>query len=108
MSGGKGNTAHFVWRCSMCKRESSAKFEEKIPTLAYSADNNGQFAPFLTMDCRGLEFIGFDPRVSLKIMTTASYSRTIRELGSVLALSRAHRSMRSSSRKGSGWIMMRR
>lgn len=49
----------------MCKRESSAKFEEKSPSLPYSADNNGQFAPFLTVDCRGLEFIGFDPRVSI-------------------------------------------
>lgn len=48
----------------MCKRESSAKFEEKSPTLPYSADSNGQLAPFLTVDCRGLEFIGFDPRVS--------------------------------------------
>ncbi|KAF7799267.1 hypothetical protein EIP86_010499 [Pleurotus ostreatoroseus] len=72
VSGGKGNTAHFVWRCSMCKRESSAKFEEKIPTLAYSADNNGQFAPFLTMDCRGLEFIGFDPRGTWKCVGAES------------------------------------
>lgn len=45
----------------MCKRESSAKFEDKSPTLSYSADHNGQFAPFLTIDCRGLEFVGFDP-----------------------------------------------
>lgn len=45
----------------MCKRESSAKFEDKSPTLSYSADHNGQFAPFLTIECRGLEFVGFDP-----------------------------------------------
>ncbi|PSR75873.1 hypothetical protein PHLCEN_2v8787 [Hermanssonia centrifuga] len=61
VSGGKANTAHFVWRCSYCKRESSAKFEGKSPTIPYSADANSQFAPFLTIECRGLEFIGFDP-----------------------------------------------
>ncbi|CAL1695250.1 unnamed protein product [Somion occarium] len=62
VSGGKGSTAHFVWKCSSCKRESSAKFEPKSPVQPYSADANGQFAPFLTLDCRGLEFVGFDPR----------------------------------------------
>jgi len=61
MSGGKGNTAHFVWRCGMCKRESSAKFEDRTPQK-YSIDSSGQFAPLITLDCRGLEFIDFDPR----------------------------------------------
>ncbi|OBZ78620.1 hypothetical protein A0H81_00830 [Grifola frondosa] len=49
VSSGKGNTAHFVWRCGLCK-----------------PDANGQFAPFLTIDCRGLEFVGFDPRGTWK------------------------------------------
>ncbi|KAG5650658.1 hypothetical protein H0H81_011480 [Sphagnurus paluster] len=64
VSGGKGNTAHFVWRCGVCKRESSAKFE---PTKdqAYAAEN-GQFAPLLVIECRGLEFVGFDPRGTWK------------------------------------------
>ncbi|CCL98285.1 uncharacterized protein FIBRA_00279 [Fibroporia radiculosa] len=62
VSSGKNNTAHFVWRCGLCKRESFAKFEARSVTTPYSADANGQFAPFLTVDCRGLEFIGFDPR----------------------------------------------
>jgi hypothetical protein len=62
VSGGKGNNANFVWRCSLCKRESSAKFEAANPTQAYTADANGQFAPFVTLDCRGLEFVGFDPK----------------------------------------------
>ena len=65
VSGGKGNTANFVWKCSSCKRESSAKFEEKFPVKAYSHEANGQFAPLVTLDCRGLEFIGFDPRVCI-------------------------------------------
>ena len=67
VSGSKGNTANFVWRCSECKRESSAKFDDKRPTVPYTAEANGQFAPFLTIECRGLEFIDFDPRVRLLI-----------------------------------------
>ncbi|EGO05227.1 hypothetical protein SERLA73DRAFT_100938 [Serpula lacrymans var. lacrymans S7.3] len=62
VSGGRNSTANFVWRCGSCKRESSAKFEPS-PTLPYSADANGQFSPFLTIECRGLEFIGFDPKL---------------------------------------------
>ncbi|TFY64048.1 hypothetical protein EVJ58_g2882 [Rhodofomes roseus] len=62
VTSGKGNTAHFVWRCGLCKRESSAKFDPGFKPQPYSADANGQLAPFLTIDCRGLEFIGFDPR----------------------------------------------
>ena len=44
------------------KRESSAKFDLAKPT-PYNAEN-GQFAPLVKVECRGLEFIGFDPRVS--------------------------------------------
>lgn len=44
------------------KRESSAKFDNS-PTQSYTSEN-GQFAPLLTVDCRGLEFVGFDPKVS--------------------------------------------
>ncbi|KAH9982563.1 DUF866-domain-containing protein, partial [Lactifluus volemus] len=61
VSTGKDNTAHFVWRCGLCKRESSAKFEASSPPQPYS-NANSQFAPFLIIDCRGLEFISFDPR----------------------------------------------
>ena len=49
-----------MWRCGNCKREHSAKFET-VPPQPYSAD--GQFAPLIVVDCRGLEFTGFDPRV---------------------------------------------
>jgi len=62
VAGGKGSTAHFVWRCGFCKRESSAKFETASPVQPYTIDSNGKFAPFLVLDCRGLEFTGFDPR----------------------------------------------
>ena len=63
LTAGKGSTAHFVWRCGLCKRESSAKFEPNEKPKPYTAEANGQFAPFLTVDCRGLEFVGFDPKV---------------------------------------------
>lgn len=66
MTAGKGSTAHFVWRCGLCKRESSARFEPNEKPKPYTVDANGQFAPFLTIDCRGLEFIGFDPKVCAK------------------------------------------
>jgi hypothetical protein len=64
VSGSKGATAHFVWKCGMCKREHSAKFEPNVPPKPYHAESSGQFAPILTVECRGLEFIGFDLRVS--------------------------------------------
>ena len=65
VAGGKGNTANFVWRCGNCKRESSAKFHEKTSVpKPYSVDSNGQFAPLIEIECRGLEFIGFDARVT--------------------------------------------
>ncbi|KAH9947145.1 DUF866-domain-containing protein [Amylocystis lapponica] len=62
VSGGKGSTASFVWKCGLCKREASAKFDPTAVPQPYSADANGQFAPLVILDCRGLEFVGFDPR----------------------------------------------
>ncbi|KAJ7706273.1 hypothetical protein B0H17DRAFT_919608 [Mycena rosella] len=61
LPGSKGNTANFVWRCGYCKRESSAKFEDSYALKPYNAEN-GQFGPLLQIECRGLEFIDFDPR----------------------------------------------
>ncbi|KAA1468711.1 DUF866-domain-containing protein [Dentipellis sp. KUC8613] len=72
VNAGKGSTAHFVWRCGLCKRESSAKFEAASPPQPYSADANGQFSPFVTIDCRGLEFTGFDPRGIWKCVGVSS------------------------------------
>lgn len=62
VAGGRGGTANFVWKCGLCKREASARFESSFPTRPYSAEN-GQLAPFVTLDCRNLEFIGFEPTV---------------------------------------------
>jgi len=58
VSGGKNSRAHFVWRCGTCKRENSAKFE---PTVKPYHNENAQFAPLVVLDCRGLEFTGFNP-----------------------------------------------
>lgn len=80
VSSGKGNTAHFVWRCSNCKRESSAKFEPVKP-YPYSADANGSLQPLVVLDCRGLEFIGFDPKVRLDIVSLIIQQTTTYVLG---------------------------
>ncbi|KAF8739291.1 hypothetical protein AX14_010075 [Amanita brunnescens Koide BX004] len=60
VSGSKNAKAHFVWRCGECKRVSWAKFELSSPVKAYSSET-GQFEPLLIIECRGLEFVGFDP-----------------------------------------------
>jgi len=52
--------ASIVWRCGSCRRESSAKFDP-CPPQPYIVENR-QFAPLLVVECRGLEFVGFDPR----------------------------------------------
>ena len=62
VAGGRGGMANFVWNCGFCRREASARFEPSSPTKPYSAEN-GQFAPFVTLDCRNLEFVDFDPKV---------------------------------------------
>lgn len=64
----KGTKANFVWKCGSCKRESSAKFDASKST-PYKAEN-GQYGPLLTIECRGLEFIGFDPRGIWKCVGT--------------------------------------
>ncbi|KAF9455122.1 DUF866-domain-containing protein [Macrolepiota fuliginosa MF-IS2] len=69
VSGGKHSTAHFVWKCSLCKRESSAKFETSYKVKSYTSEN-GQFQPLLVIECRGLEFIGFDPKGTWKCVGT--------------------------------------
>ncbi|KAF6766131.1 hypothetical protein DFP72DRAFT_1057319 [Ephemerocybe angulata] len=61
VSGGKNAKAHFVWRCGNCKRESSAKFDPSARITPYTAEN-GNPQPILEIECRGLEFVGFDPR----------------------------------------------
>ena len=80
MTGGKNSKAHFVWKCDHCasllptftvsdpinlnllgKHENSARFES-LDDTPYN-NENAQFAPLLLLDCRGLEFIGFDPKV---------------------------------------------
>jgi len=67
---GKGSTANFVWRCPNCRRESSAKFDTN--SSPYTADSNGQFAPIIVIECRGLEFVGFDPQGIWKCKGTES------------------------------------
>ncbi|KAF8140337.1 DUF866-domain-containing protein [Boletus edulis] len=62
VSGGRHGTAHLIWRCSNCKHENSAKFDTSIPVCPYTATHSGNFSRILVVECRGLEFIEFDPR----------------------------------------------
>ncbi|KIJ68543.1 hypothetical protein HYDPIDRAFT_82335, partial [Hydnomerulius pinastri MD-312] len=61
VSGGKHGTAHLVWRCGNCKRENSAKFDTTLSVRPYTSDHSENFSEILVVDCRGLEFIDFDP-----------------------------------------------
>lgn len=65
-----GDKVHFSWRCNFCKRESSAKFDPKFVVTPYSIEKNGQFQPLLEVECRGLEFVGFDPQGTWKCVGT--------------------------------------
>ncbi|KAH0838239.1 DUF866-domain-containing protein, partial [Lanmaoa asiatica] len=62
VSKGRHGIAHLIWRCSNCKHENSAKFDTSIPVCPYTVDHSGAFSRILVVECRGLEFIGFDPR----------------------------------------------
>ncbi|KAG9295862.1 hypothetical protein G9A89_006601 [Geosiphon pyriformis] len=64
LNGSRG-TANLVMRCKFCKRESSAQFDP-TPTKPYTNDDSGQFAKIVTIECRGLEFIDFEPRSDFK------------------------------------------
>ncbi|ORX39098.1 hypothetical protein BD324DRAFT_618509 [Kockovaella imperatae] len=60
ISGSRGS-AHFVWRCQNCKKEHSASFVPPTSSTKSTAplpfsEENGKFAPFIALDCRGLEF----------------------------------------------------
>ncbi|WVQ81521.1 hypothetical protein IAT38_003645 [Cryptococcus sp. DSM 104549] len=65
ISGSKGS-AHFVWRCTNCKKEHSASFLPSSPPPSKSKStapipyaSSPSFAPFIALDCRGLEFTEF-------------------------------------------------
>ncbi|WVO22666.1 uncharacterized protein IAS62_003997 [Cryptococcus decagattii] len=70
ISGSKGK-ASFVWRCGNCKKEHSANFlpsaapskskstSKSTAPIPYTSSSSGQFSPFITLDCRGLEFTEF-------------------------------------------------
>ncbi|KAL7410025.1 hypothetical protein BDY24DRAFT_189840 [Mrakia frigida] len=70
-------SASFVWRCSFCKRESTlsflppqapssgtlkAKKNAKIPTTTtpLPLNESDDWSVFLTVECRGMEVVGFD------------------------------------------------
>ncbi|KAI9731408.1 MAG: hypothetical protein M1834_005314 [Cirrosporium novae-zelandiae] len=58
MSGSRGE-ANFVFKCKMCKRESSATI--KAPPAPYTYSSPPTRQPILTFDYRGCEFTEFKP-----------------------------------------------
>lgn len=95
MSSGRGE-ANLVMKCKFCKRESSAgkSYSFTVPTkpmscsrrnilpnahdikkntidfaskpIAYEIENNEKFATIVTIECRGLEPVDFEPRMGWK------------------------------------------
>ncbi|KAF9337616.1 hypothetical protein BG006_003789 [Podila minutissima] len=63
LSSGRGE-ANLVMKCKFCKRESSADFASK--PVAYEIENNDKFATIVTIECRGLEPVNFEPRMGWK------------------------------------------
>ncbi|CAO3565560.1 unnamed protein product [Mortierella alpina] len=63
MGSGRGES-NLVMRCKFCKCEISADFASK--PVAYSIENNDRFATIVTIECRGLELVGFEPREGWK------------------------------------------
>ncbi|EGO56280.1 hypothetical protein NEUTE1DRAFT_146991 [Neurospora tetrasperma FGSC 2508] len=61
MSGSRGE-ANFVWKCKNCKRESSASI--KAAPAAYEQTEPAKKQKLLEFDCRGLEFVEFQPEGS--------------------------------------------
>ncbi|KAJ1868084.1 hypothetical protein H4R99_000267 [Coemansia sp. RSA 1722] len=59
ISGSRGD-ANLVMKCKNCKREGSVTIVGKPEP--YTADDSGQMKSILTVECRGLEPVGFEPR----------------------------------------------
>ncbi|CAG8580186.1 23656_t:CDS:2 [Cetraspora pellucida] len=64
ISGSRGS-ANFVMHCKFCKREGYAQFDN-TSIKPYTIENSGQFSQIVIIDCRGLEFVDFDPRIGFK------------------------------------------
>jgi len=107
---------HLAWQSltnPTGKRESSAKFES-TPFKPYTPEN-AEFGPLLVIECRGLEFVGFDPRVrfdlhlTFGLHVTLIYFSIYRVYGNVKEQEQKKRSfLRSIWSRANGMITMRR
>lgn len=80
-------TANLVMRCKFCKRDLTARmsiknshwlfikqsslleFEPTFKIRKYDVEQNGKFQQIAQFDCRGLELVDFQPRVSFWHLT---------------------------------------
>ncbi|KAI5477081.1 hypothetical protein MNV49_006880 [Pseudohyphozyma bogoriensis] len=65
LSGSRGE-ANFVWKCTLCKRESSINFDESFnrSKALYTAEQSEEqkYASIVVVECRGCEVVAFDPK----------------------------------------------
>ncbi|KAM0749725.1 DUF866-domain-containing protein [Meredithblackwellia eburnea MCA 4105] len=65
LSGSRGE-ANFVWKCTLCKRESSINFDDsfKRDKAVYTQEDSEsqKFATLAVLECRGCEIVQFDPK----------------------------------------------
>ncbi|PIA13955.1 DUF866-domain-containing protein [Coemansia reversa NRRL 1564] len=72
ISGSRGG-ANLVMKCKYCKREGSASIVS-MP-IEYTDKNNGKFASILSIECRGLEPVEFEPRDGWRVVGTESQAK---------------------------------
>ncbi|KAJ2800216.1 hypothetical protein H4R20_004141 [Coemansia guatemalensis] len=72
ISGSRGD-ANLVMKCKFCKREGSATIVSK--PIEYTDKDSGKFASILSIECRGLEPVEFEPRDGWRVVGTESQAK---------------------------------
>ncbi|KAG2175228.1 hypothetical protein INT44_007716 [Umbelopsis vinacea] len=70
--GGSKATANLVMKCKFCRREASASFSG--PFGSYEIEQVNKFVKMAVLDCRGMEPVGFDPRVNIASLMVAHHT----------------------------------
>ncbi|KAJ2083294.1 hypothetical protein H4R24_000941 [Coemansia sp. RSA 988] len=72
ISGSRGD-ANLVMKCKFCKREGSADIVSN--PVEYTDKDNGKFVSILSLECRGLEPVHFEPRDGWRVTGTKSQAK---------------------------------
>ncbi|VDO69184.1 unnamed protein product [Heligmosomoides polygyrus] len=68
VSGSRGE-ANLVEKCKLCSRVNTVAIVSDSIGKYNAADHNEEWQPLIQLDCRGLEPIDFDPRVTTNAIT---------------------------------------